>query len=82
MKYVLMLILFFLTIPAWCKVNVNTAMATEIADELLGVGEQRSQAIVEYRKIYGPFKSLADLDAVKGIGPKTLQKNKGRITLK
>lgn len=81
MKHVLLLILLFWMGPAWCKVNINTATASQIADELIGVGERKAEAIVEYRKAHGQFKSLEELDAVKGIGPKTLEKNKDRIVL-
>lgn len=60
-------------------VNVNTADAETIAAELQGVGLSRAQAIVEYRKANGPFKSADDLIAVKGIGEKTLELNRANI---
>ena len=60
-------------------VNVNTADAETISQELQGVGLSKAQAIVEYRKVNGPFKSAADLIAVKGIGERTLEINRGNI---
>ncbi|HET6724532.1 MAG TPA: helix-hairpin-helix domain-containing protein [Gammaproteobacteria bacterium] len=60
-------------------VNVNTANAKTIAKELTGVGIAKAKAIVAYRKAHGPFKSLADLKAVKGIGDKTVDENKKNI---
>lgn len=60
-------------------VNVNTADAATIAAELKGVGEKTAQAIVAYREEHGPFKTLEDLDAVKGIGTKVLENNKNDI---
>ncbi|HET7370107.1 MAG TPA: helix-hairpin-helix domain-containing protein [Gammaproteobacteria bacterium] len=60
-------------------VNVNTADAATIAKELNGVGAAKAEAIVAYRKAHGPFKSLDDLQAVKGIGEKTIADNKDNI---
>lgn len=56
-------------------ININTASAGEIAAALNGVGEKRAEAIVAYREQNGPFKSLADLQNVKGIGEKVVEKN-------
>lgn len=61
-------------------ININSASAEEIADILNGVGLTKAEAIVSYRKENGPFKTLADLGNVKGIGEKTLEKNKSLIT--
>lgn len=60
-------------------VNVNTADAETIAAELQGIGLSRAQAIVEYRKANGPFKSADELIAVQGIGERTLEINRGNI---
>jgi competence protein ComEA len=63
-------------------VNVNTADAETISAELQGVGLSRAQAIVEFRKANGPFKSAEDLIAVKGIGERTIELNRDNILLK
>jgi competence protein ComEA len=63
-------------------VNVNTADAETISTELQGVGLSRAKAIVEYRQANGPFKSADELIAVKGIGEKTLEMNRGNILIK
>lgn len=56
------------------RLNLNTASAAEL--ELLpGIGPALAARIVEDRAANGPFRSVDDLDRVKGIGPKTL----GRI---
>mgnify|MGYP001574183885 CR=1 FL=1 len=60
-------------------ININSASADEIAGALNGVGLTKAEAIVSYRKENGPFKTLADLEDVKGIGEKTLEKNKAII---
>jgi len=62
-------------------VNVNTAGAEEIAQALNGIGEVKAQAIIEDRKSNGPFKTVEDLARVKGIGEKTVEKNKEDIKL-
>ena len=50
-------------------VNVNTASQAEL-EALPGVGPTLAARIVEAR----PYTSTADLDRVKGIGPKMLEK--------
>lgn len=62
-------------------VNVNTADAIAIAEELNGVGVKKAQAIIEYRNANGNFKTIEALTEVKGIGLKTVEKNRGAIEL-
>lgn len=62
-------------------VNINTADATAIADNLNGIGDAKARAIVEYRQKHGPFKSAEDLVNVKGIGLKTVEKNRELIRI-
>ena len=61
------------------KVNINTADAATIDAVLINVGPAKAQAIVEYRKANGTFKSAEELAMVKGIGLKTVEKNRDRI---
>jgi competence protein ComEA len=63
------------------NVNINTADAATLADGLNGVGIKKAQAIVDYRKQHGAFKSVNDLAKVKGINDKLIEKNKDLITL-
>lgn len=63
-------------------VNVNKASAEKIAESLSGVGLKKAQAIVEFRKAHGDFKSVDGLAEVKGIGMKTIEKNRADILLK
>lgn len=62
------------------KISLNTASVTEL-QQLSGVGEKKAQAILQYRQQNGKFKSIDELQNVKGIGPKLLEKNKVRLTL-
>jgi competence protein ComEA len=63
-------------------VNVNTADAETISEELKGIGMAKARAIVAYREANGPFKSADDLVLVKGIGERTLQAIRADIRLK
>lgn len=62
------------------RININTATAGELAT-LHGVGAKTAQAIVEYRQMFGGFQSIEDLTHVKGIGQKTLDKNRHRLSV-
>jgi competence protein ComEA len=62
-------------------VNVNTADAATLARELEGIGLAKAQAIVAHRDKHGPFRSVDDLGRVKGIGRKTLDRNRDAIRL-
>lgn len=62
-------------------VNINAADAQTLAT-LKGIGEKRAEAIIEYRSKHGPFVSIEDLVKVKGIGVKTLEKNRDNMTVR
>jgi len=57
-------------------INVNKASAKELASTLTGIGLKKAEAIVAFREKNGPFKSMEELTQIKGIGEKTLAKNK------
>ena len=62
-------------------ININQADASVLDLALDGIGAAKAQAIVEYRELHGPFESIEDLANVKGIGPGTLERNRGRISV-
>lgn len=71
-----------LLVPAFAlagPVNINSADAETISKELKGVGLSKAEAIVEYRKKHGPFRSPSDLSLVKGIGERTVELNRADI---
>lgn len=63
-------------------VNVNSANAESLAAELNGVGPVVAQRIVDYRDVHGGFKEAQQLQNIRGIGPRTLEKNAAFILLK
>ena len=63
------------------KININNASAEQIASAMTGIGNSKAKAIVDYRSSHGKFKSVQDLENVDGIGSKTVEKNKDKITL-
>lgn len=52
-------------------IDINRANADEL-DRLPGIGPKTAKAIIEHRTRNGPFGSVDDLLAVRGIGPATL----------
>jgi competence protein ComEA len=84
MKHLLAYLMFcLLSVSAWASgtVNINQASAEEIAAALNGVGLSKAEEIVRYRETNGSFAHVDELVNVKGIGLKTVDKNRDRIVL-
>ncbi len=62
-------------------INVNSADAKSMARGLDGIGLTKARAIVAYRNQHGKFSSLDQLLQVKGVGKKTLDRNRDKISL-
>lgn len=60
---------------ALAAININTATNDELVS-LPGIGPAKAQAILDYRKAHGPFKTVEELKDVKGIGAKRFEKLK------
>ena len=71
---------FGIAIAAAAAVNINTATKDELV-ALPGIGPAKAQAIMDYRKQNGPFKSVDDLKSVKGIGAKRLEKLRPELSV-
>lgn len=81
-KLVLTLLLAFVFSISYADpVNINQADAKSIAAALNGIGDKKAEAIVMYREQNGPFKAADDLAKIKGIGTKTIEKNRSDILL-
>ena len=85
-----MIALFLLAAPApalgaggeekTARINLNTASLEELVT-LPGIGPSYAKRIVDYREKNGGFKRLEDLLNVQGIGEKTLDKIRDRVTV-
>ena len=63
------------------KVDINAADAAQLEKSLVGIGPSKAAAIVDYRKANGLFKSADELALVKGIGLKTVERNRDLIAV-
>jgi competence ComEA-like helix-hairpin-helix protein len=66
--------------PPTHPINLNSASAAEL-QQVPGIGPSTADKILEMRKSYGAFKSVDDLLAIKGIGPKRLEKMRKYLTV-
>lgn len=57
-------------------VNVNTADAKTIAEELKGIGQVKAERIVAYRETNGRIESAEQLMQIKGVGKKSVEANR------
>lgn len=60
-------------LPLEFRVDLNHADWPELA-QLPGIGETLARRIVDSREQEGPYLQAADLQRVRGIGPRTLQR--------
>ncbi len=61
-------------------ININDANLEQL-QQLDGIGKVKAQAIIDYREAHGAFLTVDELTRVDGIGEKTLEKNRDRITV-
>lgn len=73
--------LFCFATSAIAAININTADLATLGS-IPGIGQDKAQAIIDYRTIYGDFNSAEDLTRVKGIDEKLLTKIKDLIEVK
>src|SRR5256885_2823113 len=66
--------------PPTKPVNINTATSEEL-QQVPGIGPATAEKILQMRKSYGAFKSVDDLLAIRGLGPKRLEKMSRYLTV-
>jgi comEA protein len=66
--------------PPLHPINLNTATSAEL-QQVPGIGPSTASKILAMRKSYGTFKSVDDLRAIKGIGPKRMEKMRKYLTV-
>ena len=60
-------------------VNINTATLEEL-QTIKGIGKKKAEAILQYRKEHGAFRTKEELLQVKGIGKKALEAIESQVT--
>jgi len=80
--WVLSLLMLMVAMPLQAEtVNINKADAATLQYYLTGVGAVKAKAIVVYRNKHGRFRSVDDLQNVKGIGKATIEKNRKSLSI-
>ncbi len=69
------------TVKAASKVNLNRASADEL-QILPGIGPVLAQRMVDWRKAHGRYRTVDDLQEVKGIGKKRLEQLRPLVSVK
>jgi competence ComEA-like helix-hairpin-helix protein len=82
----LSLCLFFVALssankkPPTQPININSADSSQL-QLVPGIGPSTAEKILQMCKSYGAFKSVNDLMAIRGIGPKRLEKMRKYLTV-
>ena len=69
-----------MALPAFAAVNINTATQSEL-EVVRGLGPAKAKAIIVYRDANGNFKTLDELDNVKGFGKASIEKLKEELSV-
>jgi competence protein ComEA len=73
MKLVCLLFFCLAGNPVWAAINLNSATQAEL-QTVSGIGPAKARAIIDYRQQHGPFKTLQQLQQVRGFGARTVKK--------
>lgn len=66
--------------PVAAPIDLNRATKEQL-ETLPGIGPALAQRIIDDRTARGPFRSVDDLDRVSGIGKKTIDKFRAKVTV-
>jgi len=82
MKKLLMVLIAFFAFSgmATAAINLNSASKAEL-ETVKGIGPQKAEAILDYRKKNGPFKKVDDLRNVSGFGDKSVENMRSELTV-
>jgi competence protein ComEA len=82
MKKLLLVLAMWLAMAgaALAQININTATKEQL-DGIKGIGPVKAQAIIDYRTKNGAFKTIDDLEKVKGIGPATMKDIRSQVSV-
>ncbi len=70
-----------LNLPVWAAVDVNSATQSEL-EAVKGIGPAKAKAIIEYREKHGPYQSVDELVAVKGLGKASVDKLRDQLEVR
>ncbi len=82
LKSLVLALLLTVSAQAREKVDINTASAAELDQVMVNVGPAKAQAIIDHRQANGPFRSVEELALVRGIGLKTVERNRDLIEVR
>ncbi len=77
----IILLFWIFTCLVLAAININTADEKTLT-QLKGIGPVKAKAIIDFREKYGKFHNIEELQHVKGIGPKTVEKIRSEVTVK
>jgi competence ComEA-like helix-hairpin-helix protein len=66
--------------PPAQPININTADSTQL-QLVPGIDPSSAEKILQMRKSYGAFEGVNDLMAIRGLGPKRLEKMRKYLTV-
>ena len=69
-----------MVLPVFAAVNINTATQSEL-ETVRGLGPAKAKAIISYREANGGFKTLDELDKVKGFGKASIEKLQSELSV-
>ena len=75
----MLLLAGLLSVQAFAAVNINTATQSQL-EAVKGLGPVKAKAIISHRETNGKFKSVDDLDNVKGFGKASVNKLREQLT--
>lgn len=76
----MLILVALVAFPAYSAVDINTATQSEL-EAVKGLGPAKAKAIITYRESKGGFKTLDELDNVKGFGKASIDKLKADLAV-
>lgn len=76
----MLLLVGMFAFPVLAVVNINTATQSEL-EAVKGLGPSKAKAIISYREANGGFKSVDELDNVKGFGKASVDKLRNEFSV-
>ena len=75
-----LLLSLLMSFSALAAVDINSAGQSEL-ESVKGIGPAKAKAILEHRQKNGPFKTLDDLQKVKGFGKASVNRLRDQLSV-